>query len=449
MDNRFVLSRGSSCCRLYILGVLFFWVAVFLPRLSFAQIYDDLRQNVINQTLDIVESRENIRQRFYEEPTEVPEQQQVQTSQPYQPTFRQEAPFEPFIFGQEDKSDKEVKELFFGKDGIGTLSVGLESGKIDGLTKYRISFENPYAYGGHGESQLEWPINSYLIGFSAALHYQGLRENRLPHDKMQLGFRWLTHALGHRTGNIKDSDWIENDVGYIDDNDDPAGLNGSSAWATNNDGLDIYSDSPARLNGADIIDITYLYNFVNKENWTFGPVFGYRTQKFNFAIYNVDQIGYGPYGPGPFDQSYQDDVGRKWGEYEARYYLPYLGFNSAFSINNRLSLFFNFGYSAWAQVEDKDAHLYPTEDEALGINHDMISTGSSRGKAYLLGGEGSWELSPGWFWNLGANYVTIKASGETIQHHYLNGILVVESEPICEKVRSNYWLINTSLKYRF
>ncbi len=425
----------------------FLALVLLLPFPAFAQLNPEIRQYIVSRSLDMLESQHNpLAQGAYNTyyPPQGPDEEPYQPSRP--PRDRDEVA-EEYIIEQENKSSDTLYNFIFG-NGLGKLSLGFELGSIKGDTKYRISFDNPYDIGGHGESELKWPIDTTLIGLSAALHYKPQEDNMLTHDRFRLSFKWLTKA-GKSRGNMKDSDWIENDVGYIDYNDDGV-LNGSSAWATNHDGLDIYSESPVKLDEANIFDINYVYNLWVRDTWALGPVLGYHHQSFKFSAYSVNQVGYGPYGPaGLFDQSFQDTRGLKWGEYQASYHVPYLGLNSEFSLNEKLSFLINLGYSPWVRIKDRDSHLYPTMDEALGYNVDMLSPGRSHGKAFLFGSEGSWKLAQGWLLNVGANYISINAKGDLVQQHYAAGVLTGESEPVDEKVKSRYWLINAALQYTF
>ena len=100
-------------------------------------------------------------------------------------------------------------------------------------------------------------------------------------------------------------------------------------------------------------------------------------------------------------------------------------------------------------IKDRDTHLYPSTDEALGINYDMVSLGHSDGDAYLINMKGAWRFHPHWFLSLGATYVNLDAKGTLTQHLILGGIEIGVTEPIDNKISSEYWLLKASLNYRF
>lgn len=418
-----------------------FVLAIFLfPVAALAEAGSALRQIVIEQTLDTIQVKNYSIPEIIENMHPAREEPSVDAEIKASRRLSTER--------AQDSPSSEVKDFIFGKDANANIAFGMQTGYIIGHSTYHISFDNPIEIGGHGESELEWPLSNWLMGIDAALNYKGREYALNAPNKASLKVIWLT-SLGKDSGKIKDSDWIQNDVGYIDYNDDGV-LNNSAAWASNNDGLDIYSEAVARLDKGDILDLNYTYNFFTNPTTGIGMMAGFRYQKFIFSSYSVDQVGYGPYGPaGLFDQSYTDTRGLKWLEYEVDSRIPYLGLSSELSWKDKAAFLFSFGYSDWVRIKDQDTHLYPTTDEALGMNYDMVSNGKSAGRAYLVDTSGHWQLTPAWLLSLGATFVSLDAKGTMEQHLYLNGILVGLSDPIEEKVRSRYWLVRASLKYVF
>jgi len=353
-----------------------------------------------------------------------------------------EEPRKEIKFAQDIRKDIRAK---FGERAYAAF--GVQAGYIRGDTTYHMSFDNPIEIGGHGESELEWPLSNSLIGINADFNYRQSKKDQDIRDRDRIAFSWFTN-INKKSGEMKDSDWIENDVGLIDFSDDGL-LNNSAIGAWNNPGKDIYSETNSKLDKGHIFDVNYTHNFWPLENWGIGPQVGYRYQKFSFSAYDLDQVGYGPYGPGFFDQSYKDTRGLKWITYEAKYNIPFFGLNSELTWKNKFFLLFNFGYSGWVSVRDKDTHLYPTEDEQTGINHDMVSKGKTKGEAYLSGIKGGWRFWPNWLLSAGGSYVDIKAKGSIVQNEYYDGVLWGVSPAIGEKVTSQYWLVDASVRYDF
>lgn len=434
-------------------------VFLFIPLVAHAQVDPSLQQIIMEQTLDVVEAQGvavSAKRSAAPIHSENPPQDGLfyrAEPKPYllnERHVRSTAPFpreeESALTKTEQADLKVVKDFFFGENGSpdSNIALGLQTGYISGRSIYHISFDNPYEIGGHGESELEWPLNNSLIGLGLELNYKGRASH--PTIPNQAGFRfsWFTR-IDKRSGSMKDSDWIENDIGYIDYDDDGI-LNGSDPWAWNNDGLDIFSKSPAELEACNLIDMNYNYNFLVNDVGALGLLVGFYYQYFRFAVYSLDEVGYGPYA-GYDDITYKDTQGLKWGLYEIDCQVPYIGASGELNWQDKLSLFLSFGYSSWAMLKDQDTHLYPT---AVGGDVDMISKGkTNQAQVYLLNAKGNWRLAPRWLLSLGAAFVSIEAKKTIVQHIYFDGTEVASSDPINERVKSEYWLANLSLKYVF
>lgn len=327
---------------------------------------------------------------------------------------------------------------------------GLQTGYISGNSTYHIGFDNPYAVGGHEESELEWALKNCLLGMDINVNYKMSAKPDETRLMSRFGLSWFTR-IGKGSGKIKDSDWIENDIGYIDYIDDYE-INDSAGWVTNHPGKDIYSESDVKWDKGYLVDLNYTYNFWPIKSWGIGPFFGYRYQKFGLSAFNLNQIGYGPYTDPAHPEAYatyKDTQGRKWLSYMSEYQFPYLGLSSELNWKDKVSLLFNFGYSDWARAKDQDSHLYPTEDEYYGMNHDMISRGKYKGEAYIMGFKGDLKFWPDWLFSLGTSYVSIDTKGSTRQYDYWDGFLMGETDPIDNKVTSEYWVIDLAAKYIF
>ncbi len=313
-------------------------------------------------------------------------------------------------------------------------SVGMQTGFATGDTIYHISFDNPWESGGHGESQLSWPIHNYLIGVEASLSYRLNASDPVARDRARLRFSWFTN-LDDASGKMKDSDWIENDVGYL-------------GGGENHDSYDIFSTSDCTLDRAHLWDVSYVYNFWPVKSIGIGPLLGLRYQTFEFHASNLQQDGFYSYYP---DFSYHDNRNLRWGDYESRQTLPYLGINTDVHISDTFFLNLGLGYSDWARIRDEDTHRYPTADEALGGNYDMVSKTSADGSVFLSSVKAGWRFLPNWAWTLGANYLTVSAKGNTVQRTYYNNELLSATDggAINTRVTCEYWLIDTSLRCSF
>lgn len=410
----------------YRFSIVITWsLFLFSPAIGYAVPFSDTRDLMITQALDSMEAKPATSNSI---------------SQQYFGELNRSALLKQYGSKSKRNIHDEFRSLF--GDQV-YMNLGLESGYINGSSTFQFDFDNDYSVGGHGESELRWPLNNNLIGLVATFNSRLNKEVDDMRDRVRMELIWLTQ-LNKGAGKMQDSDWIENDLGYIDYNDDGT-LNGSDGWATNHDGKDIYSESDADVSSLNIFDINYTYNFWPHKNLAIGPRVGYRYQQFNFSAYNVEQVGYGPYGPGPFDQSYIDTQQLRWGKYKATYSIPYLGLSSQLLWKEKLYLLFNCGFSDWVKVEDRDTHLYPTS----GTGHNMVSKGSTEGFAYLYNFQGGWKFDKDWLLNLGATYVNLATKGDLTQYHYYYGVPGAVSDSTAHKVTSEYWLIDLSLRYHF
>ena len=317
-------------------------------------------------------------------------------------------------------------------------SFGMNSGYINGFTMYRIEFENALAAGGHMESQLIWPLRTAMLGITGSFNYATADSNdENPRSLFGVGLKWETN-ITDSSGHIQDSDWIENDIGFIQSQIGPA------PWAFNHPGKDIYSEMDTEVDGANIVDVTGTYNLWLTKNIALAPRMGYRYQKFMFSSYNLNQIGYGPYGPGPFDQSYLDTQHLQWLKYSAKYRFPYFGLGSEMKWKS-FSLLSHFDYSCWVNVRNTDTHLYPTDP----FGRTMVSEGHAKGHAYIFGFDAGWQLFLAWKLTVGTSYVKIYAAGSFTQRTYIGNTLIGVSDPVTARLANKYWLTDASMEYVF
>jgi len=160
---------------------------------------------------------------------------------------------------EQDKPQKNINDEFRSIFGDQTyMTFGLEGGYINGRTTFQFDFDNDYTVGGHGESELRWPLNNSLIGLGATFNYRmnkGVDDMR---DRARMELIWLTR-LNENSGRMLDSDWIENDSGYL------------GVPVVDHPGKDIYSESVADVDSLNIFDVNYTYNFWPHRNWAIGP----------------------------------------------------------------------------------------------------------------------------------------------------------------------------------
>ncbi|MEK7449004.1 MAG: hypothetical protein AAB019_05910 [Planctomycetota bacterium] len=126
-----------------------------------------------------------------------------------------------------------------------SVSFYATAGRIKGDTTYHITFPG-------GASELEFPLNSSLTGIKVELISKVPDKDKQPRNRFSVS--WLTNS-SQNTGDMKDFDWIDDDVAFFTE----SGLSGGY----NQPGLDIYSESDAELTAL-IFDLQYGYNFFLK-----------------------------------------------------------------------------------------------------------------------------------------------------------------------------------------
>jgi len=352
------------------------------------------------------------------------------------------------LFRQEKGLFEDIRK-FLGENL--SLTVGIQPGYLIGDTTYHIRFRNPLVIGGVGESELEWEFNNFLMGISTSLAYRDSDNYRSNQDRSVLDIEWFTN-IDKKAGKLKDSDWIQNDVGYIDWTDDGL-LNGSAAWAWNNPGKDLYGELDAYVDYASIFKVQYLYNVFMNKKISLGVLGGYRHNKFEFYGKNLSQRGYGPHRiiianwrAGVSDET----LAEKWIKYDSKHEIPYLGIGAGLSLFDTLDINLKFGYSDWVKLKDKDTHLYPDFDAANpGNDLDMVSESTCHGIAYLVDLTGKWRFLPNWTLSLGTKYEKVDTEGTLNQAQYLNGAVIAAAGNIDDSVKSEYWLIKSDLTYTF
>ena len=289
--------------------------------------------------------------------------------------------------------------------------IGLETRYVQGDSTYRISFDNTWANGGHGESELEFPLNNLMAGVSLVI---GSRHEKNPNQtKGWFSLTWLG-VVNEPAGTMKDSDWVENDAAY----DEPPHA-----------GRDMYTESDAQLKGT-ILDINYAYHFRVNSSWSLGPMIGYRSQYFEYEIYGYRGIYWTTPVSGP----------GKVLAYEITYKIPYIGLGSdlLFGKDSQFRLHLTIAYSDRVKAEDRDDHIL----------RYLLLEGDCEGEAYLIKINLDWRFYPNWLLGLGVEYVDIDTSGVQHQSFYA-GSLVGLTGDVNDRITSTYRSTIFRISYTF
>jgi len=259
-------------------------------------------------------------------------------------------------------------------DGKVSFNLGADIGNLSGYTLYNIKipgkFPGDYPFT-EAESELEFPLDSWIGGLNASVGKKGLWSIDLS----------LAKNLTGDTGKTKDSDWLTVGYGY--------------KWKTGNTREKfIYSESDTKMD-AFLLDLNGRYG--SKGAFLIG---GYRYQNFSFDLSNGNQSS--PIGLLP--PSY---VSGKVATYEITYKIPYggIGFDirpsSKFSINL-------LGVYGWANAEDKDDHILRSKR----------STAEADGSFYSIKAQGDLSLSKNLSLLAAIEYLKIDANGTQDQVRY-------------------------------
>ena len=280
------------------------------------------------------------------------------------------------------------------------ISLGLQSGYIKGDSTYHISFST-------GESELRFPLSTALLGLKFGL---SMRDSVfLNRERMGLNVSWYRDI--HHSGKMEDSDWINGD---------------------GHSGKDIYSESSTKIN-LDIVDVSYVWNFLFYKSISLGVAAGYKYHRYGYAVFDTDQVGYGPYAAG-----YTGYISGSTLVYSVKHRFLYFGVSSNLSLSKNFLLDIQGGYSPWARSKDRDDHILRYK----------LSEATCKGDAYFLQARGLWNIASDLYLDLSTQYTKIDTKG--IQHQlFYAGPYAGLSADVNDKITSSYWLASASLNYLF
>lgn len=291
------------------------------------------------------------------------------------------------------------------------IKAGVEGRYIAaGETINTISFDNPWIFGGHGESELEFPIkNNFFTGVNLEIGtlFDGDTVNK-PAAKLSVMY---LQAVGGETGVMRNSDWIENDIGY------GATQTPSIVVPSQHAGKDIFTKSDDELVAGRIFDINWLYNFKINEQVMIGPVLGYMYQKFTHDVTGCSGYSWIDLFPPVAVNCVNETVI----DFENEQSIPYFGVNSEvfFGDDDKSSISLSLLYSGWVSASYTDIHRYPPNTPPDVDRHFI---GNLDGDAYIARLNTDWYFSENWLFSVGGEYLEIKTNGREKQITYLNGV---------------------------
>ena len=318
--------------------------------------------------------------------------------------------------------------LLFAADSTAALHIDLDGSYVKGRTINHMSFDNSWAAGGHGESELEFPVANYFYG----LRLEAVEEDASVAGGVRASLAYsYRRAVSGYAGTMKDSDWIENDLAIC-----------GVRCSANTPGRDLYSESDDDLERGVHTEISYTYYGAVGPTISVGAVFGYS----RFELFHKVTGGSGVYWDTPVTFADATVI-----TFDVDHRMPYVGLTSVYRPAAAATFELSVLYSDWVSVDYVDTHLYPDWDAANAPNNrDRRFVGSTEGDGYVVRGKGEWRVSGGFALYLAADYTDMTTAGGQNQETYLNGVLVgFNTGLVYTTVDSEYWSFTVGIKGRF
>jgi len=298
------------------------------------------------------------------------------------------------VLGPASRASAQYDELSF--------KLGAEGGYLSGSTTYRITIPTQQ---GLFESELVWPLDSWLAGLRATVEQEG---------------RWsldvvLRTNLTEDTGAMEDSDWQDGEK-YV------------------------YSESDTTQDrfSALIFDGSGRYHFLQREDWSLGGVAGFLYQTFDLTASDLNQFS--PVGFTEFNAVVDGPVVT----YRVTSAIPYGGL----CFLHQASEAFTIGADAllgYAFVDDEDNHLLRFK----------FSTAETEGPAVMLRLRGSYVfgdtygLGGAWSIDGALEYLRADTTGSQDQIFYAGQDAGLGFTGIADDIDTSQVTVTAGVSYRF
>lgn len=270
-----------------------------------------------------------------------------------------------------------LKTSFAGETASRTLTsdkvsfgIGVKTGYLYGDTRYHITFPLYEEGFTTGESELKFPLNSFLGGLNASIGKRGVWSVDLS----------ILKNLTEDTGKTKDSDWLTYSPTFE-----------TVKWS--------YAEADTDMDAL-LIDISGKYYIFKGGHTSLGLIGGYRYQNLSFDISNASMES--PVGWFP-----REDLPGKVSTYEITYSLPYGGLAFDLKASEQFSLNLKTLYGK-AYAKDEDDHILRTKR----------STSDADGKFYLLRADGNITVRKNLSIIVALEYLKIDVDGVQTQTWY-------------------------------
>ncbi|MCK5235471.1 MAG: omptin family outer membrane protease [Deltaproteobacteria bacterium] len=294
--------------------------------------------------------------------------------------------------------------------------LGFETRYMAGSSLYEINFDNAWVDGGHGRSELIFPVQTFMGGLVFELKDVPIDERDSSLGALKIK---LLSALASRVTTMEDSDWIENDMAFL---------------YPMHDGKDLYTESNDNLDKAFYFDIEYSYDFFVTDALRVAPVLGYNYLFLSHDI--VDCEGY--YWSMPIRCGSIDVL-----SYEVEAHLPYLGLkvSGAPFHSNRSEYNLTVAYSPKAFIKDQDYHIL----------RDKYSYSQNFGDAVRVVLEGGWKPREDSRFGVkfGGEFMSFFADGVQAQYIKTDVIVIYLDSPINFEIQGAFLSLYLNISYIF
>jgi outer membrane protease len=311
---------------------------------------------------------------------------------------------------------------------VGAVDVGFDfqTQKMFGHTKFYIKFseyEPLFGTDVKGESELEFPLDMFLIG--GCMRLKGKLKSGEPW-RVKLG---VSKNLNHPSNDMKDTDWIT--------------LPGYNIFHKKFS----YTESDAELKAL-LIYVEGRFGLMTRPNFVLELMGGYELQDFSFEIFGVR-------GWQGLEWDYEVHFDTLQGvnvlDYDVTYHIPYGGMAACFQFSPRLSLEAKGAIAPNVSASDHDDHLLRFKTADSDCSGWALKAGTDlRWVVFGISSKSNWSLG------VGFDFMKISTKGTQDQSWYGDDPASPEEDDtgrritgIKQKITSNQFAVQTQIGYQF
>ena len=257
------------------------------------------------------------------------------------------------------------------------FELGIGAG--DGYTEYSIGDIDTAQLNYGFKSRLEFPLAVEMINLSY--------KNNITMPKLNIGgiSLKLEKNLSDDAGTFKDSDWL---------------------YTTGINNKDVIGTSPTEVKDISRWDFKIRNEWLRaSDNLDYTLHLGYRQDNYDLLSYNLKRT----YLTDATDEPEGKTINYEGGNvnYQAKYEIPYLGFDLITKNNTKFDLILSAAYSDWVRMKDENNYL----------QSDMTVKGEGEGNSILVNGRASYNLTSAASLVLDVGYNKTEVEGSQNQFH--------------------------------